>query len=233
MLVFITAGLVIGVVVFALIVNHRRPDESAFIKQFEHATRNAQQAPQPVQEVVERPLLKLGKRDFRTAYIGKARLDRCRGDLEIEGNLGEVSINGELSADGNLRVGAGTILNVSGDVNVGGAIYVASILNCDKTIESGHSIHCGDTIESKGSVFASGTIGCGRCLKAAGSIMAREDIRAGVEVSAGDAIHAGGTIESPIVTAGREGDPRTITCSRLLRGKVSRGELVETGDGRG
>ena len=62
--------------------------------------------------------------------------------------------------------------------------------------------------------------------------MARDNIRAGVEVKANGAIHAGGTIEAPIVRAGRPDDPRTITCSRLLRGRVNLGELVETGDRR-
>ena len=228
-MIFVMAGLVIGVVVFALIVNHRRPDETEFIRQFEQATRNAQQ-PEPQQAPAERPMLKLRKRDFRVSYIGRTSLDGWQGDVQIAPELGQVRVNGDINISGSLRIGAGTMLCTGGDVNVGAAIYVASILQAEQSIEAGGSIHCGDTIESAGSIFCSGTIGSGRVIKAAGSIMAREGIRAGVEISSGDAIHAGGTIESPIVNAGRLGDPRTITCSRLLKGRISNGELVETGD---
>ena len=231
-MIFIMAGLVIGVVVFALIVNHRKPDESVFIRQFEEATKRSRQESQSAGPM-EMASITLKKRDFKGNYIGRTDLSRWPGDLEISGELGEVSIETDLNVDGNLRIGAGSVVRVQGDINVGRSIYVAGSLSSGKTIESNQSIHCGDTIEAEGSIFASGSIGCGRSIRAAGNIMAREGIRSGVEICAGDSIHAGGTIEAPLVTAGRDGDPRTITCSRLLRGKVSRGELVETGDRRG
>jgi len=230
-ILFVLAGLVIGIVVFALIVAHRKPDETEFIRQFERARNKARDFPSspPDQPAAA---LKLGRRDFRGDYAGRLNLAACGGDMEIAPELGEVFINSDLVMEGNLRIAAGTILSVRGQISCAEGIYVSGILQADGSIESGQSIHCGDTVSAGGSIYTSGTIGCGRCLQAGGSIVARDNIRAGVEISARGAISAGGTIEAPIVKAGCAEDPRTVTCSRLLRGRVNLGELVETGKGR-
>lgn len=231
MLGFLLAGFVVGVVLLALFVKHRFPDEAEFSRRIakSHAPGSSDSPNDPNATV---PILRLLRSDFNDSYIGKVDLTQHLGDLEIAAELGDIRIDTSLLINGNLRVAAGTCLTVLGELNCGEAIYVAGSLHVESSIESGLAIHCGDTLSAGASIFCSGTIGCGSRIQAGGSIVAGENIRAGVEISARGAIHAAGTIEAPVVTAGRRDDPRTITCSRLLRGRVNRGELVETGDAR-
>lgn len=227
-MLLIVAGLVIGAVIFMLIVSHSKPDESEFTRHFKEAAEQFRQQSE-ISGSLELPVLKMRRRDFRGTYTGREALDRWPGDIEVDGELGEVGISGDLNITGTLRIAAGTVLRVEGDVSTGGPIYVAGILISHKSIYCNQSIHCGDTVEAGGSIHAAANIGAGRVIQAAARISAGGDIRAGVQVKAGDSVNAEGTIESPIVIAGREGEPRTVRCSRLIRGRVSLGELVETG----
>ena len=89
MIDFVLAGLVIGVVVFTLIVNHRKPDETEFIKQFELAREKSQPAPMQTANA-QTAVLRLRRRDFRGAYTGRVDLANFNGDIEIDADLGEV-----------------------------------------------------------------------------------------------------------------------------------------------
>jgi hypothetical protein len=229
---YLLAGLVMVVGLLVLRLRQRKPHAAALIRIIAKAHKFA--APETQHEpCLSIPVLRLGRSDFRNSYIGKMDLTRHGGDIEIDAELGDIRIDTSLLIDGCLRVAAGTSLTVNGELFCSEMIYVAGCLHVAGSIECGLSIHCGDTLSAGSAIFSAGTIGCGRCIQAGGNILARENIRAGIEVTARGAIHAGGTIEAPVVTAGRTDNPRTITCSRLIRSRVNLGELVETGDGRG
>ncbi len=170
---------------------------------------------------------------------------------------GHYEYNGDIETTEDLVIELDSWLYVTGSIEAGWSIEAGGSINAGEFIEAGRSINAGGSIEAGWSIKAGGSIEAGwsieagRYIEAGGSIEAGRSINAGEFIEAGRSINAGGyygisaglsiTAKATIscglkIFAGIctwrdiNNSEKTITCSRLLSGKVEYGILKETGD---
>ena len=143
----------------------------------------------------------------------KKDLEKFKDDYgyKIDGNaIFEYSANftGRLLVEGYLEVEAG------GSIKAGGYIEAGWYIEAGGSIEAGGYIKAGEYIEAGGSIEA----GDGYGISAGLSITCKTTLSFGLKAFAG--IYTWGEIDD---------EDKTITCGKLLKGKVEYGILNETG----
>lgn len=201
--------------------------------------------------------LKLTEKDFKDTdsyykiYCGKTDVSNYDGHIEIEGDLGWVYFEGNLSATGHISSGAGTGIEAGKGIKAGEWIKAGLGIKAGLEIEAGCWVEAGEGIEAGTVIKAGYGIKADWGIEAGGGIEAGDGIEAGLEIKAGEGIKADLGIKAGLWITCKHAlefsnqlfagicywknitnDEKTITCGKLIAkdgGTVEYGIVKEIG----
>ncbi len=151
------------------------------------------------------------------------RIDKNFKGLEFKD--GRYVYNGNIETIENLIIELDAGLYVTGYIQAGGCIKAGNYIQAGNYIKAGDSIEAGSYIKAGYSIKAGGSIEAGNYIQAGDGILAGLYITAKTTISCGLNIYAG-------ICTWRQAseEDKTITCSKLIKGKAEYGILKELGE---
>ena len=182
-------------------------------------------------------ILKITKKDLDkdNYYIGEEDFSEYNkkydGKIEIDCDLGTVRFKKGVYASYSIEAKSGSGISAGDGISAGWGISAGD------GISAGSGISAGDGISAGLGISAGSGISVGEGISAGWGISAGDGISAGWGISAGSGISAGLELSIGLnIFAGvsrhtnAQGDYKKITCSKLVKGTVCYGDLVETGE---